>query len=77
MQKNDNKQQGLKCDMVIYDEAGEHLRDNGERYISNLITNGLGSEVQLVGGIDFGKRGADRTVRAANPRLLAKWKESK
>ncbi|PGT50184.1 hypothetical protein COD86_11620 [Bacillus cereus] len=82
MRKNDNKQQGLKDDVMIYDEAGEHLRemmrrDSEEGYLfSNLKTNGLGSDVQLVGGIDFGKRGADQTIRVANPRLLAKGKEN-
>lgn len=83
MQKNDNKQQGLKCDVVIYDEAGQHLMekmrmDSEERYLfSNLITNRLGIDAQLVGGIDFGISGAEQTIRAVNPRLLAKGKEYK
>ncbi|AJH62355.1 hypothetical protein bcere0016_4900 [Bacillus cereus 95/8201] len=90
MCKNDDKQDGLKCDGIFFDEMiqfedattmkiKEKMRQDRKEggSFSNLITNGLGNDVQLVGGIDFGKRGADWTIRAANPRLLVKGEDRK
>ncbi|PHC80409.1 hypothetical protein COF42_30040 [Bacillus wiedmannii] len=84
MKKSTGSIEGLNCGSVIYDEVEQNLRETLEsdakarqEFFAPLI-NGIGNDIQLIGGIDFSSGedwSAEVTVR--NPRLLNKEEKRK
>ncbi|MDA2329449.1 hypothetical protein [Bacillus cereus] len=82
MKNSTRNDDGLNFGLVIYNEVEQNLQDtlgndNEARqafYVS--IINGRGSDIQMVGGVDFSVWNKDLTI-AANPILLAKRKDQK